>query len=244
MKIVLVLFLLLAVLYVLYEVVRIHRALAVVREVANVEHRFEKKSSDTTTSLLVLGDSTGEGVGANKPEDTVASLFGAYLGATYVENNAVSGAIISDLASQIERATLPRYSVILVQIGGNEIIRFRDAHAAAKELEPLLHTLKEKTDALYVMSAGNVGGTRIFPYIVRPLYHALSQNHHRAFEAVSKKTGATYINLYDHPRVDPFVLEPERFLADGLHPSSEGYALCFEKVKKAVPPPKEVLSAP
>jgi len=42
----------------------------------------------------------------------------------------------------------------------------------------------------------------------------------------------TYINLFTPTTEDPFIKEPEIYLsADGLHPSSEGYKLWFEKIK-------------
>lgn len=231
MKVFLLVLVVIVAAYVLYEALRITFVLRNVRAVAEVPHRYERIRPDASVSLLVVGDSTGEGVGAARPEESIAGLLAQHLGATYVENRAVSGARVSDLREHVSAASLPSYTVILVQIGGNDIINFHSSTRAAEELVPILKTLSEKTNSLYLMSAGNVGAATAFPYILRPIYHALTREYHSAFQTVADREGAVYVNLYAHPSVDPFVKDPEHYLADGLHPSSDGYALWFEKLK-------------
>src|SRR5690349_8444527 len=91
------------------------------------EEPFRNESYDYRTTLLVLGDSTGAGVGADKPEDSIAGRLAAYIGATYVENYAVAGAMTDELKFQIQKAKLPKYDYILLQIGGNDVLTFHSA---------------------------------------------------------------------------------------------------------------------
>ena len=195
---------------------------------------YKNVSEDQSVSLLVLGDSTAVGIGANTPEETVPGRFAAYIGATYVENHAVVGAAAADIAPQLAQAALKEYSYVLVMVGGNDILSWHDPKEAAGELEKVLKQLKA-AKGVYVMAAGNVGGATIFPHPVRPFHTRLNLRVHEEFTKVAAATGATYINMYQKPSEDPFFQDPERYLSgDGLHPSSDGYQLWFEKLKEAV----------
>lgn len=204
------------------------------KELMEHEEAYQKPSTDYSTTLLVLGDSTGVGVGADTPEDTVAGRLSEYLGATYVENHAVSGAMTVELKEQISKAALEQYDVILIQIGGNDILAFHDARATAAELSEALGTLPKAGEVL-VMSAGNVGGGTLFPPPMRPFHTLKNLEFHKEFARVAHGWNALYVNLYEPFWKDPFLRNPYRYLSrDGLHPSSYGYGLWFEKVRKAL----------
>lgn len=195
---------------------------------------FSLDTADYSTTLLVLGDSTAVGVGADSSKDTVAALFAQHVGATYVENRAVSGAIVADLETQIKSASLEEYSFILIEIGGNDIIRFHNVDTVTGELRELLEALP-KTKNLIVHSAGNVGAATTFPWFIRPFHTSRNLAYHKALEEVVRAKGGTYVNLYLDPSIDPFSLHPEIYLAkDGLHPSSAGYKLWFETIAKSI----------
>ncbi len=192
---------------------------------------FEQISSDYAKTLLVLGDSTAVGVGASKPEESVAGRLAAHLGATYVENRAASGAATEDLKVQMDHAARRTYDVILIQIGGNDIIMLRSAKKSASALDLALMELPEAKQ-VYLMSAGNVGGATTFPLLVRVFHTWSTKAFHSWFTKVAKRRGITYVNLYEPRSRDLFISESGRYLsADGLHPSSEGYALWFEKLR-------------
>lgn len=198
------------------------------------ETPYKNETSDYTTTLLVLGDSTGCGIGANSPEDSVAGRLAHHMRATHTENYSVSGAEVKDLPRQIKEAKLPRYDRILVQIGGNDILWFHGAKKTARNLQAILGTLPDAGQVLLI-TAGNVGGATLFPPTFRYLHFWKTIQFRKEFKKAASVAGATYIDLYETPNVDPFIEEPERFLApDGLHPSSDGYGLWFEKVKKAL----------
>ena len=59
--------------------------------------------------MLVLGDSTAVGIGAMRPEESVAGRVSNFLNADRVENYAVSGAVTNDLNEQMKNAALPKY---------------------------------------------------------------------------------------------------------------------------------------
>ena len=195
---------------------------------------YEALTTDYTKTLLVLGDSTGVGVGAERPEETLAGLLSAYLEFTYVENHSVSGAEVADLSTQIQKIRLTHYDFILIQIGGNDILAFHDAKTTGKQLAKILETLPEAKQKVLI-SEGNVGGATLFPRILKPFHYFGSLALHKEFARVAPLRGVTYVNLYTPLFKDPFIRDSKKYLsADGLHPSSAGYALWFKKLTEII----------
>jgi lysophospholipase L1-like esterase len=198
---------------------------------------YNNLSQDHTKALLVLGDSVAVGVGATRPEESLAGLLAHGMGATYTENNAVSGAQVSDLPGQMAKIKLAHYNTILIQIGGNDIIRFHNVEAVSAQLATILDSLTKRADRVLLMSAGDVGTTTIFPSILKPFYTRLTLAYHAAFTKVATDHHVTYINLYTPPEKDPFIKSPTTyFAADGLHLTSAGYALWYKRLEETVIP--------
>ncbi|HEY0011086.1 MAG TPA: GDSL-type esterase/lipase family protein [Candidatus Paceibacterota bacterium] len=201
-----------------------------------IEHTrpFERLTDDTRVSLLVLGDSTAVGVGATLPEESVPGRVAAALGATYVENHAVIGAVTADLADQVKQGALPAYDFILIQIGANDMVRFHDAEATARALGTTLASLPP-AGSVVVISAGDLGTARLFPYPLRVLYTRINREYHQAFGAAVRAEGATYVDLSKGPGVVRFEEDPTaHFAADNFHLSSRGYGLWFEAIRENV----------
>ncbi len=187
--------------------------------------------SATWTSLLVLGDSTSVGVGADHPEESIAGRLTEYLGATYVEHHGVSGAIVADIPGQMEKIEKKEYDTILLQIWANDMTGFHDLDEVATEYESIIEWLpKHKT--LVVTSCGNLGGARIFPFPLTYIYEYVSKKYHAKLSEIVSRNGGLYIDLFEERSMDPFVQSPEIYLAaDSFHPSGAGYGLWFNKVK-------------
>ena len=181
----------------------------------------------STTSVLVLGDSTAVGVGAGSPEESVAGLLADKIHAAVVENYAVSGAVVADLPAQIKQAKLSQYSLILIQIGGNDLTRFHDAKKTAAALDQALAVLP-KSHRVAVMPPGNIGSAPILPWFLKASYTRLNLVYHREFSVVVKGRHFIYVNVYKERAADLFSLRPDLyFAADQFHPSSLGYGLWF-----------------
>lgn len=191
---------------------------------------FTRTGETASTTLLVLGDSTAVGVGADRPEDTLGARLATAIDAEYVENQARSGAVTADLDAQIDGASRTQYDYVLVQIGANDIIRFRSADTVARQLAAALAQLPEH-DHLIVLTAGNVGAAPFFPSFMGPFYTKRNKEYQEQFALVVREAGGTYVDLYEPPDEDVFAQQPDVYLAaDGLHPSSKGYERWFEAV--------------
>lgn len=221
--------------YSTYWTAFIHKKLQVSKKLIHAATPYSLSSNDLSKTLLVLGDSTAVGVGARSASDTVPAKVSHLFHSTYVENYAISGAVVADLTKQIANAKQKKYDVILVQIGANDMIRFRNADATTKELENILENLKEKSATIILLSAGNLGGAPLIPHPFRKIYTNLNLRYHANFEEMSKRLGIIYVNTYSDPSVDPFMLNPQKYFAgDSFHPSSDGYEIWFEKVKQKI----------
>lgn len=232
MKILLILFAVCAASVVAYWVWNFYSKYQVTKQLLKTTVAYNLDSADHSKALLVLGDSTGVGVGAQKPEDSVAGRLAISMGATYVENRAVSGAQVADIAGQLSGAELKHYYTILIDIGGNDIVRFHDAQHAANRLQVSVEKAVAMSNRVILVSAGNVGAVTNFPIFMRPFYTSLTLKYHAAFGAMADKAGAIYVNLYTPPAQDPFEKDPNTYLSpDGFHPSSAGYGLWFEHLE-------------
>jgi lysophospholipase L1-like esterase len=203
------------------------------KKIINATVPFQKMGEGNNT-VLVLGDSTAVGIGAGRPEESVAGRVQRFLEADSVENYGVSGAVTSDLKEQRKNATLPTYRLILIQIGGNDIMRFKPANRAGEELRAAIRNLPD-AERVVIISAGDVGGATLFPWPVRPFHTRLNNEYHETFAKVAAEEGVTYVNFGNSPATKQINERPEIYLAaDGLHPSSEGYRLWFEEIQSSL----------
>jgi len=224
----------LALLLLAYWGIKFYLTVQVSKKLIHATTAFEKAGEDSGNSILVLGDSTAVGIGADRPEESVAGRVSAYLNADSVENYAVSGAVTKDLNEQRAQASLPKYRLILIQIGGNDIIRFTPADKTGEELRSALRNLPE-ADTVVIISAGDVGGATLFPWPVRPFHTRLNNRYHETFARIAAEEDVTYVNFGNSPATKKINEKPELYLAaDGLHPSSEGYRLWFEEIQSSL----------
>lgn len=219
---------------VVYWVWNFYHKFQISKELIDVATPYSLEGADHSKTVLVIGDSTGVGVGAEKAEDSLPGRVASAVHATYVENRAVSGAVVTDLPAQIAQASLERYDIVLIQIGGNDITHFHDAEKTTEALESVVQSAVSRSDTTILLTAGNVGAASILPPPIRPFYTKLNLQYHTAFSALAEKVGAVYVNLYRPPLEDPFVRDPQTYLAaDGFHPSGAGYGVWFNVLEKA-----------
>jgi lysophospholipase L1-like esterase len=216
--------------YVAYEIVRVKCLVTISAGLVGKAHSYKRSSG--RLSLLVLGDSSAVGVGAAHPDESVAGRLATALDAS-VENYAVSGAFTADLAAQFRRAERERYDLILIQIGVNDVIRFRSVGQAGQQLEVVLKEASKKSDRIVVLTAGKIGHAPFFPRLFGFIFTLRARALRARFMKTARAHGAIYVDLY---RVhDIFRSEPRRYYApDGLHLTGEGYGCWFDKVKQAI----------
>lgn len=182
-------------------------------------------------SILVLGDSTGYGTGATRSTESIAGLIGRDFPAHSIVNNSKNGRTIGELVPAAQSVT-GDHELILLQIGGNDILQKRGVRTVEAELRKIISELESKTEHIVMISSGNVGGAAAFEGEVATEYEQLTRNFRNMFKRVSAETSLVYVDLFLEPEVDMIANNPDVYLSiDGLHPSSAGYAYWYESLK-------------
>ncbi len=187
---------------------------------------FEQRPDAATRRLLIAGDSTAVGTGASTPAHSLAGLIATQHPQLLIENRARDGALFADVAEQLLRPG--RFDVVLVQAGGNDVIRLRSASAMRKDIDRVLEAARQRADVVVFMPAGNVGNA---PFFFAPWswwMTSRAREMHRLVAAATARSNAVYVNLFQEHDDDPFVRQPEFNASDGLHPSDAGYRVWWQ----------------
>jgi len=186
---------------------------------------------DNAPEILVLGDSTGYGTGVSNSNDSIAGLIGSNYPNYTINNNSVNGRTISELVL-VAKETEGNFDLILLQIGGNDILQARKIDEVESELRQIVKALADNTENLVMMTSGNVGGASAFSEEQTIKYTELTREFRQVFIEVASSTKLTYVDLFLEPEDDIMSNNPKKYLAvDGLHPSAEGYALWYESLR-------------
>jgi lysophospholipase L1-like esterase len=216
-----------------YDAALIGRALLRGSELAARSEPFTARPEQPLGTLLIVGDSTGVGTGAADPAESVAGRIGTALPRLRIDNLAVNGALTRELPEQLRQAPLQHYDAVLVQVGGNDILRFTPLAALRDATRETLRRAQGLAPCVVMMSTGDVGTAPAIPWPLSDVYSWRSRRVRELFIAVSGEAGVDYVNLYDPGQDNPFLREPERYYAaDGLHPAGPGYGAWFDELRR------------
>jgi len=172
-----------------------------------------------TVTVLALGDSLTHGYGLPQEEGFVPQLQAwlAANGAPDVEvvNAGVSGDTTAGGRARLDWSLTPEVDAVIVELGGNDLLRGIDPAASRENLDAILTALDAR--GLPALLAGMKA-----PANYGPEWQA-------AFDAMYPELAAKHGALYD-----PFFLEglegdPALAQADGLHPNAEGVKKLVER---------------
>lgn len=180
--------------------------------------------------VLIVGDSTGVGVGADRPTDSIGGLLTAAYGDAELVNLAVGGACIGDVAAQLRRLgpQPPRFDLVLLHVGGNDIMRNAKLPVIAQTAEPLMLRLRHLAPRVVWLGPGDLG---LAPLFRPPFSWWLSRRTEAAaemFRCVALRHDVEYVGFHAPPHRHLVAGERTRYFAsDGLHPSSHAYRYAY-----------------
>ncbi len=198
-------------------------------ELARDSEPFQNNPDNPAVRLLIVGDSTAVGTGASAGRESLAGLMARQYPRTLIENRARDGAKFEDVLAQLGGEQ--RFDIVLVQAGGNDVIRMRGLEALHTDINRVADRARALADTVVLMPAGNVGNA---PFFFAPLSWWMAERSralHRIVQHAAARTGAVYVNLFHERDDDPFVANPGLNASDGLHPSDAGYAVWFEQLQ-------------
>lgn len=184
--------------------------------------------------IHVLGDSTGYGTGASRAKYSVAGRLGADYPTYSITNQSVNGRTIAGLLTDTTDFA-GEYDLILLQIGGNDILQKRDTGEVLEDVETLIARLAPHTKEIVMLTSGNVGGAAAFSDAEAAELERLTRAYRTGLIELGETTQHfTYVDLFDEPGSDPFREHPVKYTSfDDLHPNNDGYGLWYRKAQAA-----------
>lgn len=197
---------------------------------------FERPADGHAATVLVIGDSTGVGTGASRPEDSIAGQLAAQFPHAAIVNRARNGARTFDALLQLVDAGAARYDLVLIHVGGNDVLRRTPLRALGPQVDVLMARARRLSDHVVLTTTPNVG---LVPAFLPPVSWWLTRRSRevcRLFEEAARRHGAHYVDFFHPKATDPFSRDPRRFFAeDGLHPSTDCYRYVYEALVERSP---------
>jgi len=196
---------------------------------------YEQHPISPQVRILVAGDSTAVGVGA-QGEDSIAGRIGKDMPDADITNLGRSGTRLAVLLEMLRAQEGKEYDLVLLQIGANDITG-RTSYANIKSrLAQALALASTLSPRVIVMTAGNVGLSPAFKW---PLSAYITQRTRVVRELfiteVGEHPGAVYVDLFNEVADEPFNKDVPRYYApDYFHPSGEGYGLWYQKLRSSL----------
>lgn len=175
--------------------------------------------------ILVLGDSTAAGVGADTQDDALPGNLARSLsahtgrGATWTAIGK-NGATARDIIDRyLAEATRGSYDLVFLSIGANDALGIRARGAFARDVRVILRALRSASpDALILVSS--LPAFFRFEALPNPLRSVLYL-HSSSLEAAARRVVAQEPGVIMSPPPPPYT---EGFFAsDRFHPSASGY---------------------
>ena len=198
----------------------------------SLDRPYEQDIPGADMRILIAGDSTAVGVGAYTPKETIAGRLAEDISDAAIENIAVSGARVSDVVKQIE-SVRGEYDMVLVQVGANDIVLFSNGQEVRDHAVRMMERALLRSDTVIVAAPFDVSIVPLIPRFIVPLFSLRSADILSTMREVVEEKGGIFIDLYKSEEEKQFAEHADTFFsADSFHPSSDGYALAYERIKK------------
>lgn len=181
--------------------------------------------------MLVVGDSTAKGMGADAPTQTVGAIVATAVAAiagrpVHLTNVASVGAISTDLGAQVEHALsmVHRPRVALVMIGANDVTRSVQRATSVRHLAAAVAALRAVGCEVVVGTCPDLGVIEPVPQPLRLLTRKWSRDLAAAQTVAVIEHGGRTVSLGDLLGHEFERTPAVMFSKDRFHPSAAGYA--------------------
>ena len=163
-------------------------------------------------TIVALGDSLTYGLGSTKGNDYVSKLE-KKLGKEII-NMGVMGDTTADVLARLDAVIEKDPDVVILFIGGNDILRKVDEGVMFGNIETIISRLKQS--GAHVVLVGMPGGIITDPFDTK-------------FEDISFKYHTTYV-----PEFMGALIRGRENMYDGIHPNDVGYEIVAEKIFEGI----------
>ena len=182
--------------------------------------------------ILILGDSTAVGTGASSAKDSIAGRLAKDFPQSEIRNLGKNGGLISDVKAQILSVKNEHFDLIIISAGGNDVWSFTSLKSINNHLTTVFSVAKEISNGkVFFLVYNNLGDAPIFPKIISFFLRIRTASIQRQIMTTAARLNVPIINLFTDNENNPFTKSPKTlFAADGIHPSSKGYHLWYNKM--------------
>lgn len=181
--------------------------------------------------LLVIGDSTAKGMGADRPTQTVGAIVATAVAAiagrpVHLTNVASVGAISTDLGAQVERALelVDQPRVALIMVGANDVTKSVQRATSIRHLAAAVAALRAVHCEVVVGTCPDLGVIEPVPQPLRLLTRKWSRDLAAAQTVAVVEHGGRTVSLGDLLGHEFQQTPSVMFSKDRFHPSAAGYA--------------------
>ncbi len=221
---------------VIYDVIQTTRLIRIGVQQTNTTQAFERRLNTPEYRFLIIGDSSAVGVGASPQEGSIAGRLAADFPTADIHSLAVSGSKVTDAIQQLE--SLPeteRYDLILIQIGGNDIVRSTPYAELKRNLPQVFELANAHSKNVVQLTSGNVGTSKLLPFGTRWYFTLRTKAVRKIFMSIAADQHVHYIDLFRSRARDPYAQDPKTYYSpDFFHPSAEGYGDWYSFVKPII----------
>ena len=187
--------------------------------------------------LLILGDSTGVGVGAALPEESIAGLLAADYPDADIVNVSESGARISDTVTQAAGCLAAglHFDVAVLHVGGNDIVRGTPVDKLADGCEQLMIELARLAHRTVWLGPPNLGLAPLFPPPYSWVLAARSRAASAVFARIAARHDVSFVDFSAPAHASHFRRRRrQHFASDGFHPNSSSYRYGYAVARQAL----------
>lgn len=208
------------------EALSFWRGVGRARALAAAGRRFERRLAAGAITVLILGDSTGVGVGAQQPEESIAGLLASDFPCADVVNVAESGARVARAVLQA-RACIDaglHFDIALLHVGANDIVADTPLDTLARDCDLLLQELGRLTRRTVWLGPPDLGLAPLFPPPYSWVMGTRSRAANRVFAVAAARHDVAFVD-FSAPAHSLHFRQDRRahFAVDGFHPNSSSY---------------------
>ena len=213
------------------EAVIARRIVGVVFDGSPDDNGIYGAGAGTPIELLVLGDSSAAGMGAELPSQTVGAIIAGGVAAltsrqVRLTNVAVVGAETAGMAQQLanvlEAGLVPQVAVIMV--GANDVTHRIDRATSVRHLDDVVRRLRAVGCEVVVGTCPDLGTIQPVAQPLRLLMRRWSRDLAAAQTVAAVEAGGRTVSLGDLLGPEFASRPQEMFSPDRFHPSAAGYA--------------------
>lgn len=188
---------------------------------------YEQDPADARLRLLVVGDSSALGVGADHPGHSLPGRVGADAPDIRIRNDAVSGLETTELAPTMPGYGDGSFDVVFMQIGGNDTIGWKSLSRTETAMRSVLTEAKRIAPTVIFTTNGNFRTTPALPLGFRWMWELQAKRQRALYRRLAYEYDAFLLDYFEPIEQARDIDWSKTHARDRFHLSSYGYERAY-----------------